>query len=1064
MKNCQNKNPLVRSGTSQQQRWRQGLSDTYVQVDERTPADLLIFARQLAGQLGFYDLENKLSGDWSGFFSNDVSFLIAILANNPTKAFSEKWEGLVKEVEVEVNGLFAQVDGSGDLLPGVVANLPSFIPAYKKLHDYIWSLAALLDGQTNKLPLGTGLRDFAKATIAKDCSPAFKKLLGLYKAGINAGSTDYVLIDPARRQNFGAVEGLRQRFVQDILALGLSEEWLPTDKPWQDFFDDDLDTEQYKTAFGQNVPLPMQRPEEVAAYLLPSLLPLRGVIDTLFNVFEKIAAAAPASLDETLDDWPDHQPHIALYLAFVKLFSFAQNHINGLKERHLDYYFKEVLRLKEKPAHPDEAHLLITLAKHVEKDYLLPAGTAFKAGKDSEKKEVVYKATDSVELNKAAVAHLRAAYFSSADGKLYTAPVANSEDGQGEPLVDDNGQWKPFGPVTQFAGADGRPVAPTEDEKKMELFRKVAQPQYTGFAVASPNLFLKEGRRVVLISCTLSDPPDAWGNFKMWDAGLFKLLFTGEKGWLEKDLMWPAMFFSGKLWWGCLLSPEDPPVLPFDEKIHSGGFATRLPMVQVRMGENEDTPSPYADLRQLKITSVETIVDVTGVKDLLLQNDLGRLDPAKPFQPFGPLPRTGSALYVGSNEIFQKKLQNRLELQTEWEGLAEKSNIYKPPADVHVSIQNLHGVSTSQLIITKELAPEGRLEMADEHIPDYGRSDFRDFDFSENKPFDTNTQKGFIRLELQNHFGHAGYQNKFAEAASQLAAETIDLNRITDPQFKSGSAIVLREPPYTPLFSAFSINYQAASAFPLNDADEHSFHNRQEQFFHLHPFGHREVHPYLEETGAGVCMLPPIDHVGALYIGLRDVRPRQTVSVLLQVAEGSANPLKKRQPVEWHYLRGDRWRTFDEKDEAAVTDGTGDLLQSGLVTFRFPHDITDKNTWLDDGFTWVRAAVKESADAVCNLVSVRAQALRVRFENNDNAPDFLDQPLAAGTISKLVKSDSSVKKIEQPFTAFGNRPKELPRQFYRRISERLRHKDRAITIWDYEHLVLEHFPEIYKVK
>jgi hypothetical protein len=32
------------------------------------------------------------------------------------------------------------------------------------------------------------------------------------------------------------------------------------------------------------------------------------------------------------------------------------------------------------------------------------------------------------------------------------------------------------------------------------------------------------------------------------------------------------------------------------------------------------------------------------------------------------------------------------------------------------------------------------------------------------------------------------------------------------------------------------------------------------------------------------------------------------------------------------------------------------------------------------------------------------------------------------------------------------------------VSERLRHKNRAITIWDYEHLVLENFPQIYKVK
>jgi hypothetical protein len=32
------------------------------------------------------------------------------------------------------------------------------------------------------------------------------------------------------------------------------------------------------------------------------------------------------------------------------------------------------------------------------------------------------------------------------------------------------------------------------------------------------------------------------------------------------------------------------------------------------------------------------------------------------------------------------------------------------------------------------------------------------------------------------------------------------------------------------------------------------------------------------------------------------------------------------------------------------------------------------------------------------------------------------------------------------------------------VSEHLRHKQRAVTLWDYEHLVLERFPQIYKVK
>ncbi|MBK7936672.1 MAG: baseplate J/gp47 family protein [Lewinellaceae bacterium] len=113
---------------------------------------------------------------------------------------------------------------------------------------------------------------------------------------------------------------------------------------------------------------------------------------------------------------------------------------------------------------------------------------------------------------------------------------------------------------------------------------------------------------------------------------------------------------------------------------------------------------------------------------------------------------------------------------------------------------------------------------------------------------------------------------------------------------------------------------------------------------------------------------------------------------------------------------------------------------------------------------WIRIAVEKESDTVCRFILVAAQALRATFNNQDNDPGFNATPLEAGVISKLAQPDSAVKKIEQPFTSFGGRGKELPADYYTRVSERLRHKDRAIALWDYERLVLEAFPQIYKVK
>jgi hypothetical protein len=48
--------------------------------------------------------------------------------------------------------------------------------------------------------------------------------------------------------------------------------------------------------------------------------------------------------------------------------------------------------------------------------------------------------------------------------------------------------------------------------------------------------------------------------------------------------------------------------------------------------------------------------------------------------------------------------------------------------------------------------------------------------------------------------------------------------------------------------------------------------------------------------------------------------------------------------------------------------------------------------------------------------------------------------------------------------AVGGKAKEEPSSFYTRTSERLRHKQRSVSMWDYERLVLQNFPAISKAK
>ncbi len=115
------------------------------------------------------------------------------------------------------------------------------------------------------------------------------------------------------------------------------------------------------------------------------------------------------------------------------------------------------------------------------------------------------------------------------------------------------------------------------------------------------------------------------------------------------------------------------------------------------------------------------------------------------------------------------------------------------------------------------------------------------------------------------------------------------------------------------------------------------------------------------------------------------------------------------------------------------------------------------------GLHWFRVAVASATDAVCRLLGVAAQAMSATSRVPEGMA-IVTTDLPAGTITKLDVPDAAVKAVSQPYPTFGGRPVEDGLAFATRVSERLRHKDRAITLWDYEHLVLEAFPGIYQAR
>ncbi len=837
--------------------------------------------------------------------------------------------------------------------------------------------------------------------------------------------------------------------------------------------------------------------------------------------------------EKELDADQDTDPHFALFLAFLQNYLLAQADLNGLTKKHLDFFYRDVLRLREKSAEADQAYLILQLAKHVG-EHLLPKNSGFKAGKDDLGKDILFKNPSGHVFNKAEVASLKSLYR-DLNGRFYVSPVANSADGNGAEILHPDGRWSPFGrPKTLF---------PASDRTSAIL----------GFAVASPVLALAEGFRKITLTLLLKPQPGLLEKLKSLHLNsTFRFLLSGEKEWIEaaigfptdendvddlvldflnKATTWPDIAgiepqagpvfdnpelgthrpFMGydigevtaknilskrttlpgnkfttlgqvnsvrgmgvdkmedliysfqtqkhelkdlggagvELVLKCHLVPDQDAVVSYDAEVLLQKFPTAQPLMKIELADTVQSYA-YPVLQGIELASAKIHVDVTGVENLILQNDQTTLPVGKNIHPFGFRPVVGSNFYIGSREVFGKSLEN-LKIHLEWHGLPTGSTGFSDhysgysPAKSNSSFQvkayfldnRSWGNPKKTITLFAGSAAPATIQSYELGSSDLGTIE-PEPELADFITWSPSSKRGFLKLSLSGaDFGHTEYPKLFANQA-------ILKSKATDP-----NSVALPNEPYTPEAKSVKIDYSASDSFLPGQSAWNSF-------FHIAAFGEakKELTPTL--------LLPDYPDEGHLLIGLKNHLPGQSIQLLIHVLDGSANPEKAVPPVVWKYLSGNEWKPFDKLD--LVLDETAGLIQTGLVGFTMPRAADTAHTLLDDGLTWIMAAVGENSDAIPDFTQVIAQAIRVVFEDQGNDPNRLAAALPANTIAKLKISQPQVSKINQPFASFGGETAEASGDFYTRISERLRHKQRAITRWDYEHLVLEHFPEIYQVK
>jgi baseplate J-like protein len=1004
MASCDRRNPLSRSGTNQRARVAKALDPEFVKVDERETADLIMFAQRLAPHLRYYGPDNIVDGDWTPFFSTDISAILARLATLPTASFRAFFADLTEYLTID------PARGANDLANHF--RLVFYLP--------LLLLKEAGDGFA-RLPRDHPLRAFMQTVVKRDVAAPLTSLIGFYK-GVGAlaqpifadtkpdpadYNVDFNDADP--RIQLPSAVSQRVAATNILSAFGIDDTFIAEIAPagWNALYAGTApDPNPYLDSEGN----PFGQIFDALNYNL-----LADAIEQLFRAAERLAQEAERQLEASLTTHDAHTPHYGLWLAFLRLFAIAQRHLNGFTKRHLDHYYTDILRLCRRKPVPDKVHLVFELGKTIAA-HLIKAGTLFKAGKDATGKEVSYALDADFVANRAKVAELKALYLPTQPGVGQfriprAAPVANSRDGVGDPLPKDDPRWKPFGPAAAPAAR-------------------------VGFALADRKLFLRDGARQILLSVT---PVAPFPTVRQLSA--IKASYTGPKGWVDirapklLGCVSPALGILFQIW----LDGEDPPVVPYDAKRHGEGFAATAPILKIEFdfASPADGEQMFAFLGSTAVQSIALQVAGQDIRNVTLHNDFGPLDPAKPFLPFGPAPQVGASLVLGSSELFSKQLE-RISLHVTWENAHNDDDFLLKDASNTYTVRGQYlgnstwSPPTSPLALFSSSGVTRTLTFSNlENLRVLPAQSLK------NEPFTGTSSAGFVRAVLQKDFGHSRYTDAKTLALVNIAKDP-GWTPPTGYPFNTQNS--LPKEPYTPKIIDFSVSYRTTAGAP-------------EHFFHLLPFGHKEVAP--------AALFPALANEGELYIGVGDLDPPQRLSLLLQTAPGSANPLKGETDLQWHYLRGNEWVAFTEQ---SVDDKSNNLTGSGVVGLAVPEDADTEHTVLPAGLHWVRVAATSDADALNDIVTVAAQAATATFLDQGNDPDFVATPLPAGTIAKPKVGDPAIKTITQPFPSFGGRARESDQHFYWRASERLRHKDRAVAMWDYERLVLQEFPQVYLVK
>lgn len=570
-------------------------------VDDRSNKDYIQFINEFSRLINFYDKSNTLNGSWRPFVLKDPYFLSVLIehANAVEKSTQFTKSCTALQALISSSEINHYPQGFNHLFH-------SIFQVFNEVNEWI----ELMQLSSIQFALKTHILESVQTIIA----PLFWAFIELQKELAKPKSclANIQLRTPVFLEKF-----------KDS-CWNLNKE--------KDYF--------YRI-LGQDSLLFIEDPQQILTVLIEN----GNYIFSYFTQFQALAVESVQTLSLEKSNFPD----TLLIRTFIELLKNNQNELNGLTQKHLDFYYTDLLRQTKRIAQPDQVFVAITLGKAVA-SYLLSKGMLFSAGYDQNKTPIYFQSTQNQTLTSSKL-NATFSLYNVPDERGNTILYLDENTKPETPLIDEDG-------IIKSSKIFGNPLKPK------------GKPVPLAIAFASPIFLLKEGQRTITIDFTFSNALSS-DEFTLLKS-VTSFCFSTAKDWYSVDYAIESSLLSadGLTWNIIFVLPSNAPAIEVFTK-SPDTINPQWPALKLVFNALQNLTSPPI------IQSISIQADVSELKNFTLSNDFGALNPSKPFQPLGPIANFNNSFYIGNAEMFSKAL-NSFYLAFDWDALpADFSAYYK---------------------------------------------------------------------------------------------------------------------------------------------------------------------------------------------------------------------------------------------------------------------------------------------------------------------------------------------------------------------------------------------------